>query len=247
MKHLTALLACVLAAAVLAGCSPSEPTASTESAPVESGVATAATEESTEAPAEETESATEKPESTEEPAEESESGFTQDIGDNPSETASDTETSAPQPDDVEPVAVVEGEIPGGTLEVMPLQRSGDQVVLEVVLVIDPDAESVNVDECGWTTSATCYYSEESAGTSEVPNDVGDFTAVSLVDVVNGQRHLVLRQADDGECLCSRNVPGVYEPGGRYGFSASFAAPPEDVTSMTVEVPNFPAVPDVELR
>lgn len=225
MRRLTALLTCGLVAAVLAGCTPAEPTASTESAPVAPGTATAASEAPSEPP-----DAEPSPEAEEEPSDDAEA--------TPEASASPAAVETG-----EPVAVVEGEIPGATLAVFPLRRVGDQVELEVVFAVNPDAEEPDNEGCRWVGESGCT----GDGTLESPDDVGDFSGATLVDVENGQRHLVLRQTDDGECLCSRDVEQFFEPGQRYRFSATFAGPPEDVTSMTVEVPNFPAVPEVELR
>lgn len=103
-----------------------------------------------------------------------------------------------------------------------------------------DAEAIGDEICLWSDDDVC----EGDGTAESPDDGLDFAGATLVDVVNAQRHLVLREGGTGECLCSRNVPFSSDPGEVLRFSATFPAPPEDVTTMTVEVPNFPAVPEV---
>ena len=70
-------------------------------------------------------------------------------------------------------------------------------------------------------------------------------AVTLVDAANNQRHLVLRDTD-GVCLCT-SFTGAFAETGRYPHSAQFPAPPDDVTSMSVQVPSFPALDAVPLR
>lgn len=197
----------------------------------------------------ESESATadEEPVEDEEPVDD-EDPATEDTStdDSPSEDAVADEPTPPASDAAsepltaeEPVAVVEGELPGLVMEVLPLRRDGDQVTLEVALVVSEDAENFSADGCRFTTDNGCAGS----GGLENPDDFGDFTGATLIDVVNAQRHLVLREAESGECLCSRNMAGL-DPGDRLVVSASFPAPPDDVTAMTVEVPKFPAVPEV---
>jgi len=122
-------------------------------------------------------------------------------------------------------------------------RNGDQVTAEVNVVVPEEAGgTVGSESCLWAANATCV----GDGTIESPDDGLDFTGITLVDVDNGQRHLVLRQGDTGECLCSRNVPFSLDPDTQTRFFATFPAPPDDVTTMTVEVPNFAAVPGVPL-
>lgn len=49
----------------------------------------------------------------------------------------------------------------------------------------------------------------------------------------------------GYCVCSTALSGVFlKPGSTVVLSATFAAPPDDVESMEVEVPLFGTFPDV---
>lgn len=77
---------------------------------------------------------------------------------------------------------------------------------------------------------------------------GNYWNPFLVDPVNLTRHDVLR-ADGRASLAMTSDTGTsFAPGTTlYGF-ATFAAPPEDVTSMTVHlVDGAPAIPEVEIR
>ena len=103
----------------------------------------------------------------------------------------------------EPVATVEGEIPGASLEVYPLRRDGESVELQVAVVVAEDADNVGFGACTWSTELNCMGND----TLENPDDVADFAGATLVDVANDQRHLVLREAESGECLCTRGIKG----------------------------------------
>lgn len=71
--------------------------------------------------------------------------------------------------------------------------------------------------------------------------------LQLVDGVNSKVHLVA-STGQGECLCSRELQGVFlAVDAPVLFSATFAAPPPDVTSVDVRVPGFGTVPRVALR
>lgn len=53
--------------------------------------------------------------------------------------------------------------------------------------------------------------------------------------------------DDGECLCSPRVNGVYDRHHDLTVTVTFAAPPPSVTTIDLMVPGFGTVGDVPLR
>lgn len=140
----------------------------------------------------------------------------------------------------EPLAVVEGPSPWAKLEITDLRRTGDHVTVELVIVTD-----------GRASTSEAFAAQQDYPTV-LDGEAGlnsprrrSVSGVKLVDVDNGKEHLVLRNSE-GSCLCtSFQDSGADE--GRYPHSAQFAAPPEDVDSMTVQVPLFPAVDNVPLR
>lgn len=67
--------------------------------------------------------------------------------------------------------------------------------------------------------------------------------VTLVDGDNAQRHFALRDGD-GRCACSYDRVTV-RAGESLGLFASYPAPPDGVTEMTVQIPQFGSV-DVPL-
>lgn len=164
----------------------------------------------------------------------------------PTEAAEATEDVATVPDDAptEPLATVEGTILGvgdpldATLEILDLRRGGEVVTLAFAIVTG-EGESVQ-------QGSGCPFAAEVDTVSSAPGDrCRSISGTSLVDTVNGNRHLVLREPD-GACVCTSNIPNFIEPGQRYSMGASFAAPPDDVDMMTVAVPQFAPV-DVPLR
>ena len=120
----------------------------------------------------------------------------------------------------EPVAVVPGQDPGMVLEVYRLARTGGTATLTMGVLNDGDEE---------LSLLTSFQAGQGAAF--------DASGISLLDPVNLDRYLVLRDTED-ECLCSRLQGGDFRPGPgeRVHLSASFPAPPDDVTSVTVETP-----------
>jgi len=161
-------------------------------------------------------------------------------------TAEPDDDVASVPDDAPsaPLATVEGTVLGwngavaATLEILDLRRSGQVVTLAFAIVTaEGDRVQLHTD---------CPFAAEIDATEDAPVErCRSISATSLVDPVNGNRHLVLREPD-GACVCTSNIPNFIEPGQRYSMGASFAAPPDDVDTMTVAVPQFAPV-DVPLR
>lgn len=110
-------------------------------------------------------------------------------------------------------------------EIFPLQREGDIVTLVT----------------RWTLDAQ---ESESGSFRALLGQASGLGTVSLVDPVNLRHHRVVEAG--GRALASPTLD-TYKGGGSRYWSAVFAAPPEDVTSMTVLFPGLPAVPDVPIR
>ena len=153
-------------------------------------------------------------------------------------TTEPTPTSDPAAELGEPAAVRTASGAGTELElrVYPLARSGELAVLNFTLTLPRSAEQ----SFGLASLFTDHNS-----------DVGDSTSfaidgVQLTDTANGQLYLV---ASDGEgnCVCSINLGASLEPGDTKAFSATYAAPPEDVTDVNVSFPTFGTVPGVPVQ
>jgi hypothetical protein len=153
----------------------------------------------------------------------------------PSGTAAPSAGGA-TPANATPAPSLTGIAPGRTLSdgdghrvtVMPvtLRREGKLALLEVVARNDDAKEAVNL---GVVLDASSTR----------------FDGVTLVDPAAGKRYMVARDSKDA-CLCTTFLGGfTLEPGGVGVVSAYFAAPPDPVTSLNVELPQggvFTGVP-----
>ncbi|GGS72122.1 hypothetical protein GCM10010156_33700 [Planobispora rosea] len=81
--------------------------------------------------------------------------------------------------------------------------------------------------------------------SAVPQQHPTVDGVFLVDTRNAKKHLVALDSDNA-CVCSRIGSLFLKEGESAAFSATFAAPPEGVTSMDVHIPNVGTLADVPL-
>jgi hypothetical protein len=134
----------------------------------------------------------------------------------------------------EPVASLAGLVRGRTVQdkdglaitltPVTLRREGKLVLLELTARNDSDRQ-VNLPDTVRNTSIV-------------------FDGVSLVDPDAAKRYLVARD-DKGGCLCTSFFGGLtVSPGATGLLRAYFAAPPPEVRTVTVEVSNVGAFPDV---
>ncbi len=109
-------------------------------------------------------------------------------------------------------------------DVLTLRRSGDLLTLEIRLT--------NL-ESGGLVSAESF-----------PANLGDnaVTGITLVDGRNKKRYLPAKDSA-GTCLCSKASINLAE-GGSTIVSATYAAPPADVTTLSVELPGFGTFADL---
>ena len=137
----------------------------------------------------------------------------------------------------EPLATWEGDPPltdidGNPMrmrvDLLELSRAGDVVTLRWATHLGEETFYINVDF------------GESGGADSIDTTSG----VHLLDLVNGNKHLTLID-DERKFLCSSILNGV-EPGQRVELYAQFAAPPADVTSVSVVIPNVPPFEDEQI-
>ncbi|GAA2641975.1 hypothetical protein [Nonomuraea recticatena] len=93
-------------------------------------------------------------------------------------------------------------------------------------------------------SSDHYYVGSNLGTGNLDWTVA---GVSLIDPVNGKRYRVARNGtgDDATCVCSR-VNQRIKGGSALEMYAVYGAPPADVSTVTVEIPNLGVFPDVPI-
>lgn len=152
-------------------------------------------------------------------------------GQEPSAEPSEEGSAEPRPSaaPTEAIATAVGELPGLRLEILGLRRSGDAVTLDFAVVNE------TADDLAYS-SAVFFASPQGDGV-----DYYTVSGVTLTDDLNSQRYLVLREADSRRCVCSIDVDTGLPAGTRAVYYANFPAPPDDVTELSVQVPNFSSV------
>lgn len=120
-----------------------------------------------------------------------------------------------------------------TMNVYPIRRDGGTSHLNLSM------ESSNRINLGQVLSDGNYQAIDDTGFAA--------DGLQLVDGKNSKVHLVASDGN-GQCLCSRNLlqarPSSSNP---VLISATFAAPPTDVTTVDVRIPNFGTVSDVPVQ
>ena len=124
----------------------------------------------------------------------------------------------------------EGQDPDIRVEVRDLKR-GDGGVVTLRLRI--------VNESGEAYDASCDMRDPSANDS-----CGEFTGAYLLDAANKKKYTVVRDSER-KCVCS-GIEAV-EAGKRMNLWATYPAPPEDVSEVTVVVPQFEPIEGVPIN
>jgi hypothetical protein len=167
-------------------------------------------------------------------------------GSTPTPTQTATETAAPTEDGTatatatpsEPVASKELTIDGTPLrlELVSLRRAGALAELELLLTNaqPPDAAADRFQAGGLFEGP-----EPTEGDSNVDG-------IYFVDPVNRKKYPVATDSD-GICVCSDLSSELLEPGDAVALTATYGAPPEDVTQVDVSVPKFGTFRDVAIE
>ena len=145
-----------------------------------------------------------------------------------------TSSAAPaaQPATSGAVASTDGEKAGTRVDITELKRtSGGTVTLKFVLVNNTDKK--------------LPLSPEWLGDRATVDSYRNVSAVHLIDPVNKKKYFVITDAEK-KCVCSSNVDDV-EPGGKVNLWAKFPAPPADVQKVSIEIPHFQPIDDVQIQ
>lgn len=135
--------------------------------------------------------------------------------------------TAPSPTS-KPLAHKRGPIEGGELEIYDLHRHGKLVTLDFGM--------------RYTGTRTATVEDELSRTG-IDSDVG---GVFLVDNKNHKKYLVAGYG--GECVCSTWLQRFWVRSGQtQHLSATYGAPPPEVTGMDVQVPHVGTFGDVRIR
>jgi hypothetical protein len=128
---------------------------------------------------------------------------------------------------------------------------GDKVKLTLYPVVRDGAVShVNLelsatDEDAKSVQISSLLSDANTTTSDSTGDAAD--GLQLVDGKNKKLYLVASDGK-GRCLCSRNLNNLFlDYGNPVLLSASFAAPPADVSAVQVRIPSFGTVKNVPVQ
>ncbi|MGI8537469.1 MAG: hypothetical protein ACR2K2_13500 [Mycobacteriales bacterium] len=109
-------------------------------------------------------------------------------------------------------------------DVLTLRRTGELLNLEIQL------------------TAVSGDSLIDSGVFKAKPGVTGVTGISLVDAGNKKRYLPAKDSAGG-CLCS-DADFILRTGGSTIVSATYAAPPADVTALSVELPSFGTFADL---
>lgn len=165
----------------------------------------------------------------------------------PTATAS-AEATATAAASASPTADAEGIATAGSavdgvpvrLDVVGLKRSGETLVLNLRLTA-PEAEEDDSAQVAGTFDDG-QFQEVEGGESTIGGSTLD--GISLVDTKNQKRYLVGRD-ETGQCVCDTDLGDTFvEREAPALLSATFAAPPPDVTSVNVVIPDFGTLADV---
>ncbi len=127
------------------------------------------------------------------------------------------------------LATTDGDKPGIRVEVVELKRtSGDTVSLKFAMINDSD------QDMGFG-----YDFGEGSTT-----DIGTIAGTHLIDAAGKKKYFVVRDSE-GACLCSRGLKSI-QPKTRANLFAKFPAPPADVQTITVVIPHFIPMDDVQI-
>jgi len=140
----------------------------------------------------------------------------------------------------DPVATRKAGVHGHQLrvDVFPVERRGTLADLNfsVSLLESEDGDNLQVAD---TFSDGNYDSVDATGFA--------IDGVRLLDGTNGKVHLAASDGQ-GSCLCTRDLSSTFiDPGDTIVMSATYAAPPEDVDAVSVQIPKFGTFTDVPVQ
>jgi hypothetical protein len=141
----------------------------------------------------------------------------------------------------EAIASRDGAISGTPvkLELLQLKRGGETSVLtfRIATVGGDEVQIGEIFDDGANQEI------EGAATADSPVNTTSMDGITLVDTQNRKRYLVGRDSKNA-CACESDLGGVFLGSDPVILSATYAAPPEDVSAMDVLVPRFGTFKDV---
>ena len=120
-----------------------------------------------------------------------------------------------------------------TIELYAISRTGNLSELNMTLRAEPTKGKFQVADT---------FGDKNYSSSDFSGHTVD--GIQLVDGKHSKLYLVASDGD-GTCLCSRGLSAVFlDSGEPLLLSATYAAPPADVTAVDVRVPNFGIITNV---
>lgn len=151
----------------------------------------------------------------------------------PQPAATTSSTPAPQPKTTGAIASADGERPGTRVDVTELKRtSGGTLNLKLTIVNSTDK---NLD----------VYSAWLGDNAISKDSYRDVSGVHLIDPVNKKKYFVVTDAEK-HCVCSVDIADI-KPGASVNVWAKFPAPPPEVQKVTIEIPHFQPIDDVQIQ
>lgn len=185
----------------------------------------------------------------EEPTAATTAGGTEEAGTETTPTVTTGASTAPEqapPQEEEVIASRESTVGSEpvSLEILSLRRSDAVVNLTFRLrLVGADTATSNRRAQVSGTFANDVYEKAEDGTSTGGHTLD---GISLIDTKNRKRHLVARDST-GHCVCDVNLSSAFvRVDAPLTLSATFGAPPDDVSAMDVVVPKFGTFSDVPL-
>ena len=141
----------------------------------------------------------------------------------------------------EAIASRDGAISGTPvkLELLQLKRGGETSVLtfRIATVGGDEVQIGEIFDDGANQEI------EGAANADSPVNTTSMDGITLVDTQNRKRYLVGRDSKNA-CACESDLGAVFLSSDPVILSATYAAPPEDVSEMDVLVPRFGTFKDV---
>ena len=119
----------------------------------------------------------------------------------------------------------------------PVIRDGQVSYVNLMLSVpEEDADGVQIGR---------LLSDSDNTAADASGDTAD--GLQLVDGKNAKLYLVASDGK-GHCLCTRSLNSLFlDPGYPVLLSATFAAPPADVTAIQVRIPHFGTIKNVPVQ
>ena len=148
-------------------------------------------------------------------------------------TSSAAPAPAPQPVAAGVVASTDGEVAGTRIDIMELKRTSGGTLNLKFAIVNNSEKTLNVH--------SAYLGDNSIS----KDSYRDVSGIHLIDPVNKKKYFVITDAEK-RCVCSTDIQDI-SAGSRASVWAKFPAPPPEVQKVTIEIPHFQPIDDVQIQ